>query len=519
MKKFSLGTRTLTLRDVHNFLSSSAEFSFEISPALLKTLSKNAGYLEACGRKHIVYGFNTGLGPMAEHIIPPADRIQLQYNLITSHAMGAGASLPEHIVRTIMLVRLATLLKGTSGIYPDAPLLLAQFLEHGITPIIPEHGSVGASGDLVQLAHIALALIGKGDVIYKGKKTTAQKAIALAKLKPLSIKTREGLALINGTAAMTGIGALVALDARRLVAISELLSAAIYEISGASREYISPEINVARGQRGQIEIAKRMRAILESSSCLEKKTGDKKDHLERGGTLPLEHVQHIYSIRCVPQVLGPILETCEETARIVEIEMNAVTDNPLTITGKGIYHGGNFHGDAVSIAMDKTKIALTKLSMLSERQLNYLMNPKLNGVLPPFMNLGVIGKTLGLQGLQFTATSTTAENQMLSNPMSVHSISTNNDNQDVVSMGTNAALMTKKVVDNTYQILAIEAVAIVRAIHHLDLTKKLSAQTRGLYMALVSKHLLATEDVLTAEDVAYVENILRTNDVLFSTEH
>ena len=499
----------LTIEDIRDFLSSPLEFDLKIDKATRSALAKNAAYLEARGAKQIVYGFNTGFGPMAEHILPPHERIALQYNLITSHAMGAGDPLPDSVVRVIMLIRLVTLLKGNSGIYPDAPELLAACIKADIVPLIPEHGSVGASGDLVQLSHIALALIGKGDVMHKGKKVPAARALKAAGLMPLEIRTREGLALINGTAAMTGIAAIVVLDSLRLLAISELLTSALYEISGASLEYISPEIQAARPQTGQSAVAERMRAILKDSSCMQKSPARSTQHLEKGGIMPLEKVQHIYSIRCAPQVLGPILETFEEALSVVEIEMNSVTDNPVIVTGKGIFHGGNFHGDAVSSAMDKAKISLAKLAMLSERQLNYLMNPKLNALLPAFMNLGVPGKTLGMQGLQFTATSTTAESQTLANPMSVHSISTNNDNKDIVSMGANSALMAKKVADNAYQVISIQAIAIVRAIYFLGIEKRLSTETRKLYSILASKNVLSKEDTMTSEDVAHIEHILR----------
>jgi histidine ammonia-lyase len=244
---------------------------------------------------------------------------------------------------------------------------------------------------------------------------------------------------------------------------------------------LSAELNETKLHFGQQEIAKIMRNNLKDSQLIRKR----EDHLYSGENTEdvfKEKVQEYYSLRCVPQILGPVLDTVKSVASVLEKEINSANDNPIVdVKNKHVYHGGNFHGDYISLEMDKLKLVITKLTMLSERQLNYLLNSKLNEILPPFVNLGTLGFNFGMQGVQFTATSTTAENQMLSNPMYVHSIPNNNDNQDIVSMGTNAAVITGKVIENAFEVLAIETITIVQAIDALGYDGKVSSVTKKLY--------------------------------------
>jgi histidine ammonia-lyase len=482
-----------------------------LSPKALSLMKANADFLVGFAKRHVVYGLNTGFGPMAKHILPEADWVSLQYNLIRSHALGMGEALPPLFVRAIMLVRLNTLLKAHSGIYPETARVLASFLDNGVTPIIPRSGSVGASGDLVQLAHVALAVIGEGNVMHKGIVRGAREVCAEIGCVPLQIRTREGLALMNGTSAMTGIASVVMLGSERALALAVHLSALLYEVSKASSEYISSEIQDARPHAGQGTVARQMRDLLAGSKRV------RRAPLPSLGTagqeVEMQEVQHLYSIRCAPQVLGPILDTLGCARTIVEDEANSVTDNPLIVTGKGVFHGGNFHGDYVSIEMDKVKVALTKLSMLSEKHVGYLMNPRLNGMLPPFLNLGVLGRDLGLQGLQFVATSSTAENQTLSNPMSVHGMSTNNDNQDVVSMGANSALLAHDVLDNAFHVLAIEAVSLVYAVRALGIRSALAPRIRRFHDILMKVIPVRETDGLTSSDLSLIEEHIRAMDI------
>jgi len=258
-------------------------------------------------------------------------------------------------------------------------------------------------------------------------------------------------------------------------------SSAINELVEAYDDHLSSELNQTKKHKGQREIARAMRSHLKDSTLTRKRehhlytTNNEVEVFE-------EKVQEYYSIRCVPQILGPILDTLNDVEQILIEEVNSANDNPIVdVKKQNVYHGGNFHGDYVSLEMDKLKIVVAKMSMLAERQLNYLMNSKLNDILPPFVNLGTLGLNFGMQGVQFTATSTTAENQMLSNPMYVHSIPNNNDNQDIVSMGTNAALITKKVIENAYEVMAIEMITIVQAIEYLGVKDKVSSKTKAMY--------------------------------------
>jgi histidine ammonia-lyase len=389
------------------------------------------------------------------------------------------------LVKALMIARLNSFMQARSGVHTDLPELLTQLINKDVAPNVFEHGGVGASGDLVQLAHLALVLIGEGESSYKGEQHDTAELFKELGIEPLSIKIREGLAIINGTSAMTGIGMVNIIQAKKLLEWSIVLSSMINEVVQAFDDHYSYELNVVKHHRGQNEVAAIMRDVLTGSKMIR----DRSEHLYNPDNLNqevfLDKVQEYYSLRCVTQVLGPVYDTIFEVERVVTDELNSVNDNPvIDHEAKNIFHGGNFHGDYVSLAMDKLKIAITKLCMLSERQLNYLLNEKLNHKFPPFVNLGVLGFNFGMQGMQFTATSTTAENQTLSYPMYLHSIPNNNDNQDIVSMGCNAALMTKRVIDNTFEVLAIQMMAILQAIDHLDCSEKLSPTTHTVYTDL-----------------------------------
>jgi histidine ammonia-lyase len=453
----------------------------EISAEVLDRVTESFEFLKEFSANKVIYGVNTGFGPMAQYRIKDEDRLQLQYNLIRSHASGTGKPLSPQMVKSAILARLNTLSLGNSGIHPSAINLMQQLINRDICPLIFEHGGVGASGDLVQLAHLALVLIGEGEVFYKGERKSTQEVFATEGLTPINVELREGLALMNGTSVMTGIGIVNTVNAKKLLDHSLKFSAAINEIVKAYDDSFSAALNNTKLHKGQQEVAARMREHLEDSKLVRKR----EDHLYTGDnneTVFKEKVQEYYSLRCVPQILGPVLDTINATATVLENEINSANDNPIVdVKNKHVYHGGNFHGDYVSLEMDKLKLVITKLSMLAERQLNYLMNSKINELLPPFTNLGTLGFNFGLQGVQFTAVSTTAENQMLSNPMYVHSIPNNNDNQDIVSMGTNAAVITAKVIENAFEVLAIEAMAIVQAIDALNYKNEVSSGTRKIY--------------------------------------
>ncbi|WP_294959256.1 aromatic amino acid ammonia-lyase [uncultured Flavobacterium sp.] len=452
-----------------------------ISDVVLNRVNESFNFLKEFSGNKVIYGVNTGFGPMAQYRIKESDQIQLQYNLIRSHSSGTGKPLNAECAKAAILARLNTLSLGNSGVHSSVIHLMAELINRDITPLIFEHGGVGASGDLVQLSHLALVLIGEGEVFYKGDRRPTSEVFEIEGLKPIQVEIREGLALINGTSVMTGIGVVNVHYAKKLLDWSLKASCAINELVQAYDDHFSEELNQTKRHKGQQEVAERMRQNLSDSTLIRKR----EDHLYSGENTEeifKEKVQEYYSLRCVPQILGPVLETINNVASILEDEFNSANDNPIIdVKNKHVYHGGNFHGDYISLEMDKLKIVITKLTMLAERQLNYLLNSKINEILPPFVNLGTLGFNFGMQGVQFVATSTTAECQTLSNPMYVHSIPNNNDNQDIVSMGTNAAVITSKVIENSFEVLAIELITIVQAIDYLKQKNQISSTTKKWY--------------------------------------
>lgn len=475
--------KNLILGDFTSLLFSDSKVEF--SDDVLKVVDKNFAFLKSHAENKIIYGINTGLGPMAQYKIDDDKRIDLQLNLIRSHSAGAGNPLDDLSILASMLVRVKCFCGGYSGVHIGVIKILEEMINHRIIPFVPEHGGVGASGDLVQLAHIALVMIGEGKAKYNGEWQNTSDIFKKLNITPLKITVREGLALINGTSVMTGIGIVNLINAINLLNWSILASVMINEIVSTFDDHCSVELNSLKLHKGQQQVAAIMTNMFDQS----KMTVSRKENLytySNNGSFKIDKkVQEYYSLRCVPQILGPIFDTIRFSGQVLINEANSISDNPVIDEKSNfVYHGGNFHGDYVAFEMDKLKIAITKLSILAERQLNFILNHRLNKILPPFVNLGTLGLNLGMQGAQFTAVSTTAENQMLSNPMYIHSIPNNNDNQDIVSMGTNAALITKKVIDNGFQVIAIELMALLQAVDYLDIKSKLSPETYNVYFEL-----------------------------------
>ena len=468
----------LQLQDVRSIVEDNQQIS--IDEKVRRNVEDCFSFLDAFSKDKVIYGINTGFGPMAQWRIDDDHLKELQYNIIRSHSTGAGEPLPEKCVRAAMLARLMTFMQAHSGVNIQTCELLVEFLNLGIYPVIPQHGSVGASGDLVQLAHIALALIGEGEVFYQGVRRNTSDVFAELGIKPLQMYVREGLAVTNGTAVMTGIGLVNLLNAKRLVDWSLKASVMMNEIASSYDDLMSEVLNGVKQHQGQQIVAAKMREIASGSKML---LNREEELYHKSEEDVFEHkVQPYYSLRCIPQILGPVWDTVENVEKVLLNEMNSADDNPIVDPeNKTVIHGGNFHGDYVSFEMDKLKIAVTKMTMLAERQMNYLFHDRINGILPPFVNLGVLGLNYGLQASQFTATSTTAECQTLSNPMYVHSIPNNNDNQDIVSMGTNSALICQRVIENSYQVMAIHMMALVQAVDCLKIADKLAPTTREMY--------------------------------------
>jgi histidine ammonia-lyase len=480
----------------------------QLSEKSKNNIEKSFNFLTEFSKDKLLYGITTGFGPMAQYRISDNDRIQLQYNLIRSHSAGSGAILDTLYVKAGMICRFVNIVQAKSGIHPECAELLRDFINNDIVPVVYEHGGVGASGDLVQLSHIALALIGEGKVFFKGEIVPTQTAMQACGLKPISIRIREGLSLINGTSIMTGIGIVNLFYARKLCEWGIMASSIINEIVDSYDDGFSKELNGVKWHRGQNVVAEKMRNILNDSKLIQKRADElfKRKVTEK---VVSKKVQEYYSLRCVPQVVGAIYDTIEYSAEVLENELNSVNDNPIVdIEAGNVFHGGNFHGDYISLEMDKLKIVTTKLTMLMERQLNYLLNPKLNEKFAPFVNLGVLGLNLGMQGVQFTATSTTAECQSLSFPNYVHSIPNNNDNQDIVSMGTNSALLAKKVIENSFEVLAIYYISLIQGIDNIKVQKKMATRTRKVYSALRDLVPVFVDDTPKYEEIALVKNYL-----------
>ena len=468
----------LSLEDIDKLLLQEEELN--LTSDIKQQISESYEFLKEFSKEKVIYGINTGFGPMAQWKIEEKDLEKLQYNIVRSHSTGAGNPLPSIYVRAALLSRIMTFIKGHSGVHTNSVELLIQFFNNKIYPIIPEHGSVGASGDLVQLAHLALALIGEGEVSYLGKIMKSSDVLEQLDLKPLKMYIREGLALTNGTAVMTGIGLVNLLLAKKLIHWSLMASVMMNEIASSYDDFMSEVLNGLKLHKGQKRVAEQMRKISSGSKRLRNRT-EELYHPQEKNVFQYK-VQPYYSLRCIPQILGPIYDEWENAKTVLIDELNSVDDNPIVDKDHNtVLHGGNFHGDYVSFEMDKLKISITKLTMLTERQMNYLFHDRINGILPPFVNLGKLGLNYGLQASQFTATSTTAECQTLSNPMYIHSIPNNNDNQDIVSMGTNSALLCAHVIENSYQVMAIHMMALVQAVDCLQIAEDLAPETRSLY--------------------------------------
>ncbi len=506
-----IGAKELKLEDFNKILF--LKEKIELDEKALQKVNESHEFLKSFSKDKLIYGINTGFGPMAQYKISEQDQLDLQYNLIRSHCTGAGKRLADTEVKSTMICRLSSLMQGFSGIHPEVVILLKDLINNDIYPQIFEHGGVGASGDLVQLAHLALNLIGEGEVTYKGELRPAADVFKETGLKPITIKLREGLALINGTSIMTGISMVNLSHAEQLVNWSLSASMMIIELVESYSDHFSKELNKVKPHLGQRAIAHAMDEAMKDSKLIRKR----EEHLFSAETTAVDvfqdKVQEYYSIRCVPQILGPVWDTFTYTQTVLQNEVNSVNDNPIIDKeNNNVFHGGNFHGDYVALEMDKLKIAITKLTMLAERQLNFLMNDKLNGKLPPFVNLGKLGLNLGMQAAQFTATSTTAENQMLSNPMYIHSIPNNNDNQDIVSMGTNAALICSKIIENAYQVLAIELLSAVQAVDALQFESKLSSHSKAIYKQIRSIKARFEKDSILYKDLEKIKIYLQTNN-------
>jgi histidine ammonia-lyase len=399
-----------------------------------------------------VYGVNTGVGLLADVRVPQADLEQLQRNVIRSHAAGVGDPLARGEVRAMMLIRANVLAKGFSGIRPVVAERLCQMLAHGVTPMVPSQGSVGASGDLAPLAHMALVLMGEGEAEFGGQRMPGREALRLAGIEPLGLASKEGISLVNGTQAMLAIGCLELAAAEVLIDTAEVACAMTLDALRGTPRAFDRRLHAIRPHPGQATSAEHLSRLLEGSEI-------------RASHVSCRRVQDAYSLRCAPQVHGAVRDTLTEARRVFSIELNSATDNPLVFDGE-VLSGGNFHGEPLAFQLDYLAIALSALSGISERRIDRLVNPALNEDLPPFLARHP-GLESGLMMAQVTAAALVAENRVLATPASPGSITTSGNKEDFVSMGMTSALKWKRVVRNTRAVLAIESLTAARALEFL----------------------------------------------------
>jgi len=451
----------------------------------------------------VVYGLNTGCGPLCERPVPAAARAEFQRNLVRSHATGFGAPHPRRIVRATVAARAFALAQGRSAVRPLVVETLVAMLNAGVHPVIPETGSVGASGDLVELAHVASAVMGEGDVEWQDVRRPARDALAAAGIPPVVFEGREALALMNGTSCEAAHAALLVVDAESLVAAAEAAAALVIEVFGGSAEAFDARVHAARPHPGQAGSAAALRALLAGSERLRAAPGP--DPAEDGLLPP---VQDAYTLRCVPQVLGAVRATVAHVRGVAETELNAVTDNPTFFPEEDtLLHAGNFHGQPVALAVDHLKVALAEVALFSERRLARLLDPRTNGGLPPFLIRDRVGVRSGLMGLQYCASSTVAENAVLAHPTSLGSVPTNANNQDVVGMGAVAVRQARRLLENARRVVAIELVAAAEAVDLVG-TVGLAPGTRALHERIRARIPPLLEDRPLGTDVERLAGVL-----------
>ena len=440
----------------------------------------------------VSYAITTGVGKLSDVRIPPEQIRQLQLNLVRSHAVGVGEPLPSAEVRAMMALRANSLAKGHSGVRPAVIDTLCEMLNRGITPFVPSQGSVGASGDLAPLAHLALALIGEGECLdEKGNRVPSSDALRGAQVTPLVLEAKEAVSLINGTQAMLAVGTLALSAAEVLVDTADVIGALTLDALRGTDVAFDERIHKARPHQGQLTSAGNLRKMLEGSEI-------RRSHAD------CNRVQDAYSLRCIPQVHGAVRDTLAHCREVFETEINSAVDNPLVFvkdpkTAEGdVLSGGNFHGEPLAFALDFLAIALSALAGISERRIERLVNPALNEGLPAFLAPGA-GLNSGFMMPQVTAAALVSENKVLAHPASVDSITTSGNKEDYVSMGMTAAVKLKRVVENTRNVLAIEAMAAAQAVEFLA-PLKTSKRLQSVHAAI-----RAVSPAMDADRVMYTD--------------
>jgi len=495
------------IESVANLNGKAAPRKVHVAPEAIARVSQSRQVIDSIlaprdGEAQTVYGVNTGFGKLADVRIPAERLAQLQTNLVRSHACGLGEALSEAESRAMLLLRANVLAKGYSGIRAELLQLLVAMLNAGVHPVIPAKGSVGASGDLAPLAHLALVVIGEGEAFHSGRRMTGAEALKSAGLSPVQLAAKEGLALLNGTQAMTSVGALAVAHASRLTNIADLAGAMSLEALMGTPAAFDPRIHQARPHPGQIASAANLIQVLEGSQIRESHRSND------------PRVQDAYCLRCMPQVHGAARGVLAHVTNILEIESGSATDNPLVFTsqngtGGEVVSGGNFHGAPLSYAFDYAAIALTDLASISERRIDRLINPDINEGLPAFLCADA-GLSSGYMIAHVTAAALLNECKVLSHPASTDSVPTSGGKEDHVSMGMTGAMKLRQIVQNLEYILAIEMMCAAQGLdYRLPLKPSLAVAEAHKRIRSVVPHL--DEDRIPAPDIESIARLIRSN--------
>ena len=450
-----------------------------------------------------IYGITTGFGALSDVAISKGDTRKLQKNILMSHAAGVGKHFDEETVRAILALRIKDLARGHSGIRLSTVQQLVTLLNWGVWPVIPQKGSVGASGDLAPLAHLALVLVGLGEAFYKGQRLSGRQALSKCGLKPLQLESGEGLALVNGTQVMTAIGGLAVFDSIRLAKLTDTAAAMSLEVLMGSRTEFDPKIHEVRPHPGQAAVADNMARITQNSEII---TSHK----------DCSRVQDAYTLRCSPQVHGASRDAIRYCRQVIETEMNSSTNNPLIFSdAEEFLLGGNFHGQPVALAMDFLGMAVAELADISERRIERLVNPKLSGM-PAFL-VDDGGLNSGFMLTQYTAAALVSENKVLCHPSSIDSIPTSANKEDHVSMGTISARKCREIVGNVENVIAIELLCAAQALD-LFTNMKPGEGTLAAYRAIRNAVPHLEKDRILSSDISTVKKLMRDGKILNAVE-
>ncbi len=474
------------------------DLKIELSTLAKKRVVKSRQIVEQMVKKQqVVYGITTGFGNFKSKVIPLSQVAELQQNLIRSHAVGVGEPFSPPQARSAIIARINSLAQGHSGIRLELLELLIAILNKNIVPVIPSQGSVGASGDLAPLSHLALVLIGEGQAWYQGKLLSGKEALNAANLSPITLAAKEGLALNNGTSIMAGLATLAISEAERLIKLADLACALTVEAIAGTTNAFDKRVHAVRPHPGQIISAANISLALRGSRLV---NSDEK------------RIQDSYSIRCSPQVHGAVKDTIGHVGRVVEIELNSATDNPLIFSDPSpvAVSGGNFHGEPIAIAMDSLGIAISELANISERRIAKLVDAATNEGLPPFLvPPEKAGLHSGLMIAQYTAAALVSENKVLAHPASVDSIPTSANQEDHVSMGTIATRKILKIIEHTTKVLAIEFLTAAQAVDFIN-PDYLGLETKKIYQHIRKSTPFINDDRILANDINKIcQNIIR----------